>query len=119
MSDDAPKSSGDFLRFFVVVMALMAGVMAWFWQRSEAEAAGFRRANEGARNALRSSAVAVAPGLSTTQASGRSDHFGCGTAITAASATAGWPMIAFSRSTELIHSPPDLIRSLVRSEIRR
>jgi hypothetical protein len=49
MSDAAPKSSGDFLRFFVVVMALMAGVMAWFWQRSEAEAAGFRRANEGAR----------------------------------------------------------------------
>ena len=37
--------------------------------------------------------------------------------MTAASATAGWAMSAFSRSTELIHSPPDLIRSLVRSEI--
>jgi hypothetical protein len=37
---------------------------------------------------------------------------------TAASFTAGWLMIAFSRSTEEIHSPPDLIRSLVRSAIR-
>ena len=38
--------------------------------------------------------------------------------MTAASFTFGWLMIAFSRSTELIHSPPDLIRSLVRSAIR-
>ena len=50
-------------------------------------------------------------------ASGRSSHFSCRAAITAASLTAGWPMSAFSRSTELIHSPPDLIRSLVRSVI--
>ncbi len=42
---------------------------------------------------------------------------GCATAITAASATAGWPMMAFSRSTELIHSPPDLITSFERSVI--
>ena len=40
-------------------------------------------------------------------------------AITAASCTASWHMRRFSRSTELIHSPPDLIRSLVRSEILR
>ena len=39
-------------------------------------------------------------------------------AMTAASATAGWAMRAFSRSTELIHSPPDLIKSLVRSLMR-
>jgi hypothetical protein len=38
--------------------------------------------------------------------------------MTAASFTLGWLMIAFSRSTELIHSPPDLIRSLVRSAMR-
>ena len=38
--------------------------------------------------------------------------------MTAASSTFGCAMIAFSRSTELIHSPPDLIRSLVRSTIR-
>ena len=39
-------------------------------------------------------------------------------AITAASAIAPCPINAFSRSTELIHSPPDLIRSLVRSVMR-
>ena len=37
---------------------------------------------------------------------------------TAASFTFGWLMITFSRSTELIHSPPDLMRSLVRSAMR-
>src|SRR5438477_10627511 len=36
-------------------------------------------------------------------------------AMTAASRTAEWLIKAFSRSTELIHSPPDLIRSLERS----
>ena len=35
----------------------------------------------------------------------------------AAAATAGWPMAAFSRSIELIHSPPVLMRSLTRSLI--
>lgn len=49
MTDEAPKSSGDFLRFFVVVMALMAGVLAWLWQKQEAEAAGFQKANETAK----------------------------------------------------------------------
>ena len=53
----------------------------------------------------------------TTQASGRSAHFGCGTAMTQASATAGWPTSAFSRSMLEIHSPPLLTRSLVRSAI--
>ncbi len=52
------------------------------------------------------------------QASGRSLHFSSGIAITAASAIAGCAISAFSRSTELIHSPPDLIRSLVRSVMR-
>ena len=41
-----------------------------------------------------------------------------GSAITAASATAGWAISRFSRSTEEIHSPPDLTRSLERSQIR-
>ena len=53
------------------------------------------------------------------QASGRSLHLSSGMAMTAASATAGCAISAFSRSTELIHSPPDLIRSLVRSVMRR
>ena len=35
----------------------------------------------------------------------------------AAMATAGWPMAMFSTSMELIHSPPDLITSLLRSVI--
>src|SRR5437762_2354492 len=61
---------------------------------------------------------AVAPSLRTTHATGRSDHFGCETATTAASFTAGWPIRAFSISTELIHSPPLLIRSLDRSVMR-
>src|ERR1700704_3959360 len=58
------------------------------------------------------------PGFTTTHASGRSDHFGCGTPMTAASATLGCPMMAFSRSTDEIHSPPDLMTSLVRSTRR-
>src|SRR5258707_14491126 len=53
----------------------------------------------------------------TTRARGRSCHFGCGTAMTAASRIAECPTNAFSRSTELIHSPPDLIRSFRRSVI--
>src|SRR5262249_47699736 len=56
-------------------------------------------------------------GLGTTQASGRSTHCGCGTAMTAASSTLGWPMMVLSMSTLEIHSPPDLIRSFVRSVI--
>ena len=46
-------------------------------------------------------------------------HFGCGTAMTAALATPGQPIAMFSTSIELIHSPPDLIRSLVRSTMIR
>ena len=37
--------------------------------------------------------------------------------MTAASSTLGWPMIMVSTSIDEIHSPPDLIRSLVRSVI--
>ena len=61
--------------------------------------------------------VSVAPGFGTTQASGRSSHFASGTPTTAASSTLGCAMMAFSSSTELIHSPPDLITSLARSVI--
>ena len=57
------------------------------------------------------------PGLRTTNSRGRSCHFGCFTPMTAAAATAGWPMAIFSKSIELIHSPPVLIRSLTRSLI--
>ena len=62
--------------------------------------------------------VIVAPSSSTTQASGRSDHFGSGTPMTAASRIGGWAISSFSSSTEEIHSPPDLMRSLVRSTRR-
>ena len=41
----------------------------------------------------------------------------CGTAITAASCTAGCDSAMCSRAIELIHSPPDLIMSLPRSVI--
>src|SRR6266566_4811288 len=50
--------------------------------------------------------------LGATSANGRSCHFGCATAITAASMTLGCDMIAFSRSWLEIHSPPLLTRSL-------
>ena len=63
------------------------------------------------------SSVALWPSFKTTTASGRSAHFSCGIAITAASATAGCPMILFSSSTDEIHSPPDLITSFERSLI--
>ena len=56
-------------------------------------------------------------GSSTTATSGRSLQRSSGTAITAASTTPGWAMTSFSSSTEEIHSPPDLITSLVRSLI--
>src|SRR5439155_6123871 len=59
-------------------------------------------ANCGARKSRSSSLVAVAPSFSTTAASGRSAHFSSGIAITAASATAGCAMSAFSSSTDEI-----------------
>ena len=69
------------------------------------------------RNSRSSSADASCPGTSTTQASGRSSQRSSGTATTAASRTAGWAISWFSSSTELIHSPPDLMTSLLRSVI--
>ena len=71
--------------------------------------------NRGARNARSSSGEADAPGFRTTAASGRSLHFSEATGMTAASATAGCPINADSSATELIHSPPDLMRSFARS----
>src|SRR6266850_1622605 len=75
-------------------------------------------AKRGSSQERSSPSEALAPSLRTTHATGRSDHFGCETATTAASFTAGWPIRAFSISTELIHSPPLLIRSLERSVMR-
>ena len=71
------------------------------------------------RCSRRSSGLACWPSRRTTTASGRSPQRSSGIAITAASATAGWAISRFSRSTEEIHSPPDLTRSLERSQIRR
>ena len=59
--------------------------------------------------------MTVCPSRATQTASGRSSHFSLGTAITAASAIAGWPISAFSSATDEIHSPPDLITSFDRS----
>ncbi len=60
----------------------------------------------------------MTPSRSTTQAHGRSSHFGSGTPMTAHSSTAGWAITTFSRSIELTHSPPDLMTSFVRSVMR-
>ena len=46
----APPKSGDFVRVYVIVMALMACVLGWFWWRHEAEADEFAKANERARS---------------------------------------------------------------------
>src|SRR5207302_5461504 len=56
-------------------------------------------------------------GLGTAKTTGRSSHFVWGKPMTAASMILGWAMTAFSSSTDEIHSPPDLITSLVRSTI--
>ena len=69
------------------------------------------------KKASSSSRVTAAFGFFTITSSGRSSHFGCRAAIAAASCTAGCAMAMFSRSIELIHSPPDLITSLLRSVI--
>mmetsp|Transcript_97657 Transcript_97657/g.291664 ORF Transcript_97657/g.291664 Transcript_97657/m.291664 type:complete len:341 (+) Transcript_97657:97-1119(+) len=53
-----------------------------------------------------------APGSSTTVATGRSSHRGCGIATTAAMTTPLIDAMWFSRSMEEIHSPPDLMTSL-------
>jgi 3,4-dihydroxyphenylacetate 2,3-dioxygenase len=74
-----------------------------------------QRATFSPRNFASSAASAVAPARSTTQASGRSPQRWSEMPITAASCTAGCAISSFSRSTEEIHSPPDLITSLIRS----
>src|SRR6056297_99033 len=70
------------------------------------------------RNVSTSSSVRSSPGAFTTQASGASPQRSWATPHTAASALLGWAISSFSSSTELIHSPPDLMRSLVRSTSR-
>ena len=77
-----------------------------------------QRAKLGARGAAQLGRLDRSPCSSTTQASGRSLQRSSGIAITAASRTAGDRRARFSSSTEEIHSPPDLIRSLARS-VRR
>src|SRR5260221_66906 len=72
-------------------------------------------ANVAAKYCRNSSTVAECPVFKTTAASGRSCHFGCGSPTTHASFTAGCPIKQFSRSTELIHSPPDFTKSFARS----
>ena len=59
----------------------------------------------------------LAPGFSSTNASGVSPHFGCGLATTAQAITAGWRYSASSTSSELMFSPPEMMMSLLRSLI--
>ena len=78
-------------------------------------------ATRGSRKASRAALVAAvgcSSGRRTTQATGRSPQRASATPMTAASDTPGWAMSSFSSSTELIHSPPDLITSLARSTSR-
>src|SRR5688572_10091154 len=49
VEEGAQKGSGDFLRFYVIVMALMAMVLAWFWRNAESQANEYRKANDAAR----------------------------------------------------------------------
>src|SRR5258707_7238504 len=72
-------------------------------------------ANLALKKVRSSSDETLAPSFNATTARGRSCHLGCCTATTPASRTAGWVIKAFSRSTVLIHSPPDFTRSLLRS----
>src|SRR5580693_1530177 len=92
-------------------LVLGISVMKVHWSGSH------QRGTRPAKKSTRSDGDGVRPGLGTTATRGRSDHFGSGTAMTVASKTSGCAMTAFSSSTEEIHSPPDLITSLVRSEI--
>ncbi len=75
-------------------------------------------ATRSSRKARIASSSVLAPSRRTTNAAGRSCHFTCLSPTTVASATSGLAMIAFSRSIDEIHSPPDLITSLARSVIR-
>mmetsp|Transcript_122723 Transcript_122723/g.281379 ORF Transcript_122723/g.281379 Transcript_122723/m.281379 type:complete len:200 (+) Transcript_122723:204-803(+) len=54
---------------------------------------------------------------SWTRATGRSSHLGWGMATTQDMDTSGSSVIWFSMSIELIHSPPDLMTSLDRSQM--
>ncbi len=67
------------------------------------------------QNAIRSSAVAVAPGLRVTKALGTSPHRSSGTPITATSATAGCLYRVFSTSMVEMFSPPEMMMSFLRS----
>src|ERR1039457_5229272 len=76
-----------------------------------------QRGTRSFKKATSADGSSVFPGLGTTATRGRSDHLWSGTAMTAASKTSGYAITAFSNSTDEIHSPPDLITSLVRSEM--
>ena len=76
-----------------------------------------KRAMCSRHHATRSSAAALAPGFSATNAQGVSPHFGSGRATTAASITAGWRYRHSSTSSELMFSPPEMMMSFERSLI--
>src|SRR5579885_813184 len=65
--------------------------------------------------AMISSAVAVRPGRSVTNAFGTSPQVSSGEATTAHSRTAGWAAIACSTSIVLMFSPPEMMMSFIRS----
>src|SRR6202161_2969768 len=76
-----------------------------------------QRGTRPTKKSTRSDGDGARPGFETTATKGRSDHFGSGTAMTVASNASGGAITACSSSPDEIHSPPDLITSLVRSEM--
>jgi hypothetical protein len=71
-----------------------------------------------AQEVASSSALTCSPSSTTTQASGRSCQRSSGLAMTATSKIFGWAANSFSRPTDEIHSPPDLMTSFARSVMR-
>ena len=67
---------------------------------------------------MTSSSVSVAPGAGDDARQRPLAPIGCGTPIDGRLRDLGCAMSSFSSSTDEIHSPPDLIRSLVRSTSR-
>ena len=76
------------------------------------------RAAAGARRARRRAASHLCPGLTTMQASGRSLHFSSGSRSPRPRRSPDAPSARSRGRPSEIHSPPDLIRSLVRSVMR-
>jgi len=88
-SADKPRSQGEFLRVYVVVMTVMAVLLGWLWWHNDSQADDYRRANDGAKKlfgegpagqplperptTIREIAVGVIKYLETRKTAGKSD----------------------------------------------